>query len=362
MATGLAPDQLDIFLELTLKKYARRRWVNATTQYHRNEFYERFMSSNKVTEDGGAALAWKVQVARVNNTRYTQLYDEDRSNVGNGMKGMEVKWSMQTTNYTYDVREPALQGGSETEILDVMQVKESEMYEGWADRMFEYMWTLPTYGSVPQEMFGIPYWLVKNSSATPGFNGGHPTGYSDVAGLSRTTYPKLKNWTYTYTLNAYTRTDIVAKTIEAMEMCFFAPPPKVGGGTPKPRWQLYTTWAVKDALKQLAEQRNDNLGNELGYREGEVTINGVPLTWCDALDGGRGLPTADLGPCVDTTNPIYGVDWGQFKLVFHKDYQAIRTGPISLGADAHMLRRVFVDNTCQFKYENPRSGFVGYGV
>lgn len=359
MSLGISPDSLDIFLELTLKKYDRKRYVNITAQYHRNEFFERFMAGNKVPEEGGAALAWKARVARINNTRLTQLYDTDQSDVANGFKGAEVKWSMQTTNYTYDVREPGLQGGDLTEIIDIMGAKESEMYEGWADFMFEKMWSLPAVGAEPADLYGVPYWLVKNSSSTAGFNGGHPSGYSDVAGISRTTYPNWKNWTFTYTLNTYTRTDIVRKTVEAIKMCYFAPPPKVDGYTGRPRWQMYTTWSVVEALEELAEQRNDNLKKELGFMDGTLTIMGVPLTWNDVLDGGRGRAT--LGPLVDTTNPIYGVDWNQFSLRFRKGHNSVRTGPEKV-ADAHNQRRVFVDNTCQFKYMNPSSGFVGYGV
>ncbi len=361
MSTGISPDQLDIFIELTLKKYQKKRFINLTNQYHRNEFFERFMSSSKVPEQGGAALAWKAQVSRINNTRLTQLYDQDRSNIANGMKEASVKWSMQTTNYSYDINEPMLQGGNETQIVNILTVKESEMYEGWSDFMFEKMWLCPAVGSDPQDLFGIPYWLTKNSSATPGFNGGVPSGYSDVAGISPTTYPNWKNWTYTYTLNTYTRTDIVRRTVEAMNMCYFAPPPKVEGGAPgKPRWQLYTTWAVNEALEELAEQRNDNLKKELGFMPGGgVTILGVPLTWCDALDGGRGRAT--LGPAVDTTNPIYGVDWSQLDFKFLAGKNSVRTGPDKV-AGAHTQRIVFVDNTAQFQYMRRDRGFVGYGV
>lgn len=360
MPTGVNYDSLDIALELTIKKFERKRFVNLTNQYHRNEFFERFVASKKVPEDGGTALAWKAQVSRVQNTRLTQPYDQDRSLVANNMKEASVKWSMQTTNYTYDLNEGALQGGNETEIVDFLKIRESEMYEGWSDFMYEKMWLLPTFGTEPQDLYGIPYWIVKNSSSTPGFNGGIPSGYSDVAGISPTTYPNWKNWTFTYTLDTYTRTDVVRKTVEAMNMCYFMPPPKVEGGAGNmPRWALYTTWNAKAGLEELAEQRNDNLKKELGFMAGALVIQGVPLQWCDALDGGRGRAT--LGPAVDTTNPIYGIDWSQMSFVYLKGKNSVRSGPDKV-AGAHTQRIVFVDNTAQFKYERRDRGFVGYGV
>ena len=52
---------------------------------------------------------------------------------------------------------------------------------------------------------GLFYWIVKNSG-TPGFNGGIPSGFTDVGGLSPTTYPRWKNWTGQYV-------NIVMKTV-----------------------------------------------------------------------------------------------------------------------------------------------------
>jgi hypothetical protein len=363
MSTGISPDNLDIFLQLTLQNFDRgRSWVNLTQKYHNLTFVNRFMSDKKVPEEGGKNLAWKVQVTRVDNTRDTQLYDQDTSNIGNGMKEASISWNMKTTNYTYDVNEPAFQGGSMTEIIDIMELKESEMYEGWAEHMEETMWTCPAVDADPAPAYGVPYWLVKNSSSTPGFNGGAPTGYTTVANLNPSTYTRHKNWTFTYTLNTWTRTDFVRKTVEAMHMCNFNPIPKVGGiPDSKPNWTLQTTWAAYEACQELAEQRNDNLGKELGFMGGNVTIMGVPLVWVDALDGGRGLSGASSQPAYDSTSPIYGIDWSQFKWVFLKGKNAIRTGPEKVSG-AHNQRIVFVDNTGQFKYKRRDRGFVGYGV
>jgi hypothetical protein len=358
MPSGIAPDSLDIFLQLTLQKYDRQRWVNLTQQYRNMTTVSRLFKSKKVPEEGGSALAWKAKVTKVDNSRYTTTYDQDHSNIGNGMKEAKVPWSMQTNNYSFDINEQAFQGGSMTEIIDIIQIKESELAENTLEFFENALWTLAAVDADPQPLYGIPYYLVKNSSSTPGFNGGAPTGYTTVANLNPSTYTRWKNWTFTYTLNTYTRTDIVRKTVEAMHKTNFAPLPGVQGmPASDPQWALYTTWAAYEALQELAEQRNDNLRKELGFMNGALVIMGVPLTWCDALDGG----VDGTGPAVDTTNPIYGVDWTQLSLRFLKGRSNIRTGPDKV-AGAHTQRTVFVDNTAQFKYMRRDRGFVGYGV
>lgn len=356
--TGIAPSNLDIFLQLTLDKFDRQRWVNLTQQYRNTTVVSRLFKSKKVPEEGGKALAWKAKVTKVNNRRTTTTYDRDSSNIGNGMKEAKVDWSMVTNNYSFDINEQAFQGGSMTEIIDIIAVKEAELAENELEGLEEDLWTCPAADADPTPRYGIPYYLVKNSSSTPGFNGGAPTGYTTVANLNPSTYPRWKNWTFTYTLNTYTRTDIVRKTVEAMHKTNFMPLPGVAGmPSSDPTWALYTTWAAYEALQELAEQRNDNLRKELGFMNGQLTIMGVPLVWCDALDGGQD----GTGAAADTTNPIYGVDWSQLSLRFLKGRNNIRTGPDKV-AGAHNQRTVFVDSTCQFKYVRRDRGFVGYGV
>jgi hypothetical protein len=358
MSTGLSPSSLDIFIQASLAKYDRRRWVNNTQLYNRFEFSSRYMSSKKVPEEGGESLAWKTQVSKVQNTRLTQLYDRDRSEQANNLKECKVPWSIQTTNYCYDQREHGLQGGSMTEILNILDVKESEMYLGWAEAMEGWMFTCPSAAdNDPQPLYGIPYWLVKNSSTTPGFNGLAPSGYTTVANLNPTTYQVHRNWTFVY--SELTRDDFVEKVIEAlMKTSFMAAPNVQWTGTNKPLWQMYGRYATISALKKLQEQRNDNLGPDVGWMQGELVIKGVPLTWASALDGGRD----GTGPGKDADMPIYGVDYNEFSFRFKSGQNAVRSGPIPGGPEEHNMRYVFVDNTGQFKYRNRANGFVGYAV
>lgn len=357
MAVGVAPSGLDVFIELTIAKYDKGDWINITQKYQDYEFVSRVFKQNKVPEEGGSSLKWELQVDNTRNARYSTTYDQDRSQVKNIMKSASVEWSKQLTNYTYDIDEPQLQGANATQILDVIETKEEDMYQGWFDFMEEAMWTCPVAGAAPQELYGIPYWVVQNSSA--GFNGGLPSGYSDVAGINVTTYPRWKNYTATYTLTTgVTRQDLVEKILAAMRKTRFrAPAPNSKADTGPPNFQMYTRYDVLAALKFLQEQRNDNLGRDVGWMDGELVIKKVMLTDVPALDGGDD----GTGPAIDATYPVYGINWRYMKFVFLRGRNQVRTPPTAV-AGAHTVRMVNVDNWAQYKCRNRRAHFVIKGV
>jgi hypothetical protein len=357
MPMGVAPSSLDVFLELTLAKYDKGDWINITQKYNDYEFVSRVFANNKVPEEGGKNLSWEVQVYNTQNARYSTTYDQDRSNVKNLMKTAYVPWSKQVTNYLFDIDEPALQGANMTEILDVIETKEEDMYQGWFDFMEEAMWTLPAVDATPQALYGIPYWVVQN--ATAGFNGGLPSGYSDVAALSSSTYTRWKNYTDSYTLTTgLTRDDAVEKLLQAMAKTKFkAPKPNTKADTGPPNFTMYCRYATWAALKRLQEDRNENLGNDIGWYDGDLVVRRCPLVWCSALDGGDEAS----GPGLDAGYPIYGINWRYMKFVFLRGRNQRRTGPEKVPGMSS-VRMINVDNWAQFKCRNRRTQFVIYGA
>jgi hypothetical protein len=359
---SVAPSAVDAVALYALKNYTEKpNWVNITQIAHEYVWGNRFFKSKQEMEDGGQALAWMVQKSAYDNFAYTQLFDDDTTHSQNNGVEAKVDWSGQKSSWQYDVNEPQLQG-SATRIVNVLKERESEMWGKWFENMETALWTCPVVGTVPQELLGIPYWVVKNSSSTPGFNGAAPSGYSDVANISPTTYPAWKNWTFTYAASGgITRTDFVRKTLQAMEWTNFKAPMGVVGvdtaANVASNWGLYTTYTPYQTLKELQEQRNDNLGSDVGYMNGRLTIRGTPVEWVSALDGGSDGTLAS----VDTQNPIYGINWKWMRYKVLKGRDRVRTGPI-MKAGSHNVRVVFVDNWGQYQHLNRRTSFVGYGA
>jgi hypothetical protein len=348
---ALMPSQIPDFVETTLNNIKRKKWVDISAEYPHYEFTRHF--KKKLTpEDGGEALQWEVQIAHSDNTAYTGLFDVDTHTVESVMTNAQVPWSMQKNNFTFDVREKIFQGGDVTKIVDYVKVREHSMYTDFFEFMEKAMWTSPANASItPTPINGIPYYIVKNSSTTPGFNGGAPTGHTTVANLSPTTYANWRNWTFVYSQPS--RTDLVRKVLEATEKTHFQAAhsyAELDGGMPD--WVIYTTFSVWNALKELQEGRNDNLGNDVGYMSGKLVINGIPVRWVPALTS---------GDVADTSNPVYGVNWRKLKFFFQRGMNMVRSKPIR-SADSHNVQHVYLDNSCNYKMTDRRSSFVGYVV
>jgi hypothetical protein len=190
--------------------------------------------------------------------------------------------------------------------------------------------------------------MQKDASTTPegGFNGGNPTGFSSgAAGVSSTTYPRWRNWTFGY--SQVTTDDLVRKVKKALAFTHFQAPvphPELGFG--KSDYTIYTTYRVQEPLERLAESRNDNLGKDVARYMNSVTIGGVPVKWVPYLEAN------------DTSDPLYGVNWKVFR-PFVKKGANMRRNPPKPAARQHTVREVHIDNWMNYICYNRRMLFVG---
>ena len=294
MSVGLTPDQLDDFVQLTLKKFHRNKWTDISLPYQKY-VASRFMSKQKVEERGGEQISWRVQVKNSGLARNTGMFATDVTGVEDVMISANVPWAMQTVNYSYDIDEPEFQSDRET-IIRILKVREHDAMNSMAELNEENLWSAPT-SSADKRPMGIPFWLQKDTSSDGAFNGGNPAGWSGGAGgIDSTQYPRWRNWTFGYT--GYTETDLVKKVKKALVFTHFMPPvphPNMAQGSSD--YEIFTTYIVQDELERLAEDRNDRLGSDVARFMNQVTIGGVPLSWVPYLENN------------DTSNPLYGINW-----------------------------------------------------
>jgi hypothetical protein len=213
-----------------------------------------------------------------------------------------------------------------------------------AELQEELFWNAPT-GTTDLRPMGIPFWI--QGSATTGFNGGNPTGYSaGCAGISSVDYPKWRN--YTDTFSQVTTDDFVKKVKKALwSTNFQAPVPHPELGFGKSDYTMYTTYSVTETCERLAETRNDNLGSDLAKYIGVVTIGGVPL---------KAVPYLTTN---DTTDPVYGVNWKTLRPYVKKGC-SMRRSPPKPAPLQHNVRNVFIDNWMNWVCINRRANFKLY--
>lgn len=344
----LLPDQLDDFVNLTLKNFKRKKWADISLDYQYYIFADKMFSRKaKDPESGGSQLNWKVQVTNTGTARHSELFDIDQTAVVDLTKEAQIPWSKQTVNFSYDIDEEVMQSDRET-IINEIKVREHSMYNDYFELMEEALWSMPASAdSSPRPPSGVPYWVVK--SATEGFNGGNPSGHtSGAGGLSSTTYPNWSN--YTYGCTDVSRDDFIEKTIKACEFCKFLAPkkyPELGGSGVESDWGFYTTYRLQQQLEKYLQSSNDNLGTDIAKYAGQVMLKGNPVTWVPYLEEN------------DSEDPFYGLNWKVFRYFFRKGRHMVRRPPQEKYGQ-HTVRVVHMDNWGNFRCDNRRRLFVGY--
>jgi hypothetical protein len=341
----LTPDQVDDFVNLTLPLFKTYKWTDISLE-HPEYISSTLIDEKKVVEIGGPKISFRVKTRNTGNARNTGMFAQDVTRVEDVTISAEVPWAMQTTNFSYDIYEDIFQSDRET-IIRELQIRDHDAMSDMAELNEENLWSAPTSPSDTRPM-GIPFWLQKDAVTAPegGFNGGNPSGFPQgCAGVSSTTYPRWRNWTFGYT--SITTDDLVRKVKKALAFTnFVAPVPHPELGYGESDYQIFTTYRVAEPLERLAETRNDNLGRDLARFMNTVTIGGVPVRWVPYLEAN------------DTSDPLYGVNWKVFRPFVKRDAN-MRRNPPKVAARQHTVREVHIDNWMNYICYNRRLCFVG---
>lgn len=348
---ALYHEQIDDFVELTLNRMKKRKWVDLSMDLQEYTFASKWFKSKQRPERGGPRLEWKLRVDNQGTAKHSGLYAVDATNKKNVMTAGKQEWSKQTVNYIYDIDEDAFQSGPET-IIREMALNEQGLYNDYFALMETAMWTAPASSTTdPRPPSGIPFWLQKH--ATLGFNGADPDGFSSGAGnIATGTYDKWKNYTGTYTQTS--RDDLIEKVINACDFCYFKAPrqyPEIGGG--ESNWGFYTVHSVLATMRRLLQSGNDNLGPDVARWANAVSIRGNTVTWVPAL-------TNSDSDAYDDSAPFYGINWGKFEYFFKTGRNMIKHPP-KPAAHQHTVRERHMDNWGNFVcYDRRQGGFVFY--
>lgn len=344
-------DAMADFVQVTLKKYKKKAWADISLPLQKYIFSKRlFKDKDRKPEMSGPMCEWKLRVANQGNFKFTGLFAVDTTNRVNVVTNADQPWAMSTTNYIYDLKEPAFQGGPET-IIRYMDLNEQGLMNDFFAGMETAIWTAPSsVNQNPRPVSGIPFWLQQ--SATTGFNGGDPSGFlSGAGGISVSQYPNWSN--YTYAFAQVSRDDFVEKTVNAMDYCYFQAPvdfSQLGGGDPD--WGLWTTHPVLSYCRRVLQAGNDNLGNDVAARSGQVLVRGIPLDWVPAL-------TNTQSPAYASNNPVYGINWRTFEYFYLQGWSQVKHPPFRV-ANQHTTYMRCMDDTGQIVCYDRRQNFVGY--
>ena len=332
---------------LTLGKLERASWTDISTDLQEFIVMPMILKEKKVqVQSGRTAATFYAQVGVNTNGKHVGFYNTDTTGVAELSKELSVPWSLYQNSFAFDVREIALNDGGE-QLVNLLKMKRHAMMVETAKDMEDAFWGAPASSSDNLVPLGVDYWLVQN--ATQGFNGGLPSGFSDVAGLDPSTYTRWSNWTDTF--SAVSKDDLIAKIRLAFYKTTWKSPhiyPDLSGSEYKRA--LYSTYAVVSDMERLAETQNTDLGNDLASKDGTVMIKRTPVFAVPKLDESHDGTSDD---------PVYGIDWNTVEPRFKKGWFA-KESAAKEKANSHNTLVVFLDTIYQYVCTNRRRNFVLY--
>lgn len=293
----------------------------------------------------GTALQWSLLTGHNNSAAFQGLYHRFTVNQTDGTTTATMPWAHGNYNWTFEQRELAM-NRSVSRIWDYMKLKKRMGHISWAELLEASFWDAPSAADTDAP-FGLPYWVTKN--ATEGFTGGPLAGHSDRAGLSLTTYPRLKNYAFPFV--NIDDDDFIEKLSRAMRETKFISP--MGGKDSQEHASangvsgrmLATNGTMLTALERLARSNNDNLGNNVIAKFGEVMVNQHKVRWVPRLDD-------------DTTNPFYGIDLDMFMIGYLADW-FMKVKVIPELPDQPTVGVTHTFTTFNYFCYSPRTSFVG---
>ena len=357
--TGLSPDQIDDLVENTLHDYERDTWQDISLELQRYFAHQNYLLGNRVGLSGGDQLQWQIKVRNTGAASNTGMYAVDDIKVADVMKHANLPWTKQTTHMAYDVDEPAFNNPDSVRILDMIQARRHAALTDYAELVERNFWSLPDDPNDDAERkkpFGVPYWIVRN--AAKGFNGGLPLGAnyagSTVAGLSPVTWKNWRNWTGGF--KVIDKRDLGRQMREASVKCEFKEPIEHPGSHKKPGYRICSTYEVISLLEETLEQQNQNLGNDIASKDGDLIFRKTPVVWVPYLDANQDETGADTTHHLGK-NPVYGIDLNAFRMVYRNGAYMRKSSPIT-APNQHTVRHIHWDSWTQYQCRNRRSNFV----
>lgn len=337
---ALTATQLGDLVQTTLRDLGRLRFTEIATSLQDHTAMSNLLRKNRIELTSGYGIQFDVKVSQSGAAANVGLGASDDVNIVDTMTQGNADWRNTTTNYALIGQEVAM-NREPSRIVNLVQSRRIDAMISLAELMESNFWGPPVALTDNLTPWGVNTWIVKN--ATEGFNGTVPSGYTTIGGLNPTTYPNWCNWTAQYT--APSKDDLVRKMRKAATFVNFKPPvtgiPTFNTGD---SYGYYSNYGVIGPMEEILESQNDNLGNDIASKDGDVIFRKVPIMWVPKLEA-------------DTTNPVYGIQWGEFKTFILEGWWLKETAvPIYPGQ--HTMSAQFIDSTYNWVCKNRRRNFV----
>lgn len=326
MASYYGKDLADVALAYHRKFIHGKSVVDLSHNFRNYTVHEDFASPTYF-DPGEKTFNYMLQVGAYSNYQLDALNNPESYTTGNLLIQASAYWAMIKDGWMVDSRQPGFKkNASPSEIVSIFDAHRRNLWNSIYQNEEIYKWTLaaaPNDGTAGKiRPRGIPNYLVKASSSTPGVVTSHPSGYTTVDGVSRSTYPQAGNYGSTYTANDMV--DLDDKMNKLFDLMQWTPPKMIGSTVDATNdYCLETTRDVYWLYKKFLRTMNSDIGPDAGKYYGSVGaenvvyFRNVPMYHVDALSSTT-LRNGDANPAVDSTNVVYMRDKSTWKLIAGK--------------------------------------------
>ena len=328
---------------MTLPELGKAKFTDISLPLQKYWALNELMKENRITPQGGDYIQWRVKALLGTASRNVGLVFDDDVSIPDTMVVAEADWRGTTTNYGILGPELAMNSSS-AKIIDLEMERRIDMLEGLAVLMESNFWGPVVAADDNVTPWGVKTWITRPLTYTAdGFVGGLPTSSYTTIGLNPTTYSGWRSYFYKYT--DLIPTDFVRKTSLAATRVNFTPPVNVPEYNTGDNWKLYTNLSVQQSLEELVRSSNENLGPDIDAYHGQVTFRRMQMNWVPALDA-------------DTSNPIIGIQWGDFKTFVLPSWWMKQTY-VPQVPGRHTMSAMHTDCIYQHVLRNRRTCFIG---
>jgi hypothetical protein len=307
-----AEDVADLIAS-TQKDLGRLKITDASSSLQDFLFANMFVKEGAQTFSGGTGVQWNVRVKHSGAAHQTGLFASESVNVGDVIKQASVGWKHTRTQYAIDRKEINMNSGDLNRVVDLVAERRADALTSLGEHLETKGWSAASSAD-GEDPFGVFNYILYDNSATAGITGialnsAIPSGLSDVAGISPTTYRRWSNWSGKMTVTD-TDTQVYAATNPLVMIRNIMRKSNFKGVIGAPRNQygndisraLYTNSATLDELELALANQNDSLtGTNLTPFFGSAVVNRAPVVFCPYFDYAN-------------QNIIVGIDWSSFKV------------------------------------------------
>ena len=303
----------------------RDKFVSYAEKYVNYHMMPNLMREKKISFKGGNGCNFNAVMDHNNGAKHVEPYEVESgiSRTDTTKRGF-VPWRISKTQMAIDETEMAIADGPE-EILDVLDVEtfrsELALWELLEDAWWQRGATTSSNSKAP---FPLNYWVYTQADSSDGaYSGDHATTGEGAfltknhnswsggpGGIDVTANTKYANWNCAYT--NVTKDDLFTK----MRRAYFET--DWGDPIPHPSYHrsghgrcIYSKYQQVAEAERVAENQNENLGNDMASKDGLVTFRRHPWKPVHALKD-------------QAQDYVYMIDWSWFGIAGNKNYWMVR--------------------------------------